>query len=421
MKPLYEQIRPQTLDQIVGQEHLIGTDGKISLIVRSQKPSSLILHGPPGTGKTTIARLYAKAFNLPFHSATGVLQSTAELKQLLTEGAKIPLLRRQILLFLDEIHRLNKAQQDLFLPFLEEGSLILVGATTENPSFSLNNALLSRVRTFTLKPLDTSALLKIIDQCEATVGPLNIPPEWRTQICDLSLGDARFLIHLVEAVSKIPVAERTSENLSRHLNQRPVLYDRDGDEHHNLISALHKSVRGSDPDAALYWLARMLQGGEDPLFIARRVVRMASEDIGLADPQALTITLNAHQTYQMLGSPEGELALAEAVIYLSLAPKSNAIYKAFGQAKEAAEKTPHLPPPKEILNAPTRWMKEQGLGKGYLYDHDSPDGFSGQSYFPPEMERPTFYQPVARGFEREMIRRIQYFLNLRASRNGGSL
>lgn len=407
--PLYEKLRPQKLSEISGQDHLVGKDGYLTHLVEKGRPVSLLLFGPPGCGKTTIARLYAKAFNLPFTSLSGVLQSTAELKKLLKEGQETPLFHRQIILFVDEIHRFNRAQQDIFLPFLEDGSLILIGATTENPSFVLNNALLSRLRTLTLHSLTGESLEKITARYESLHKPLPLTPDARDWLLNLAQGDARHLLNAIETIGELPDGQYTQENLVHFLQKRAPLYDRDKEGHYNLISALHKSIRGSDPDAALYWLCRMLNGGEDPLFIARRLIRCASEDIGLADPQALPFTIAAFQTYQILGSPEGELTLAQAVLYLALAPKSNATYTAYGAAKESAAKTGHLNPPKIILNAPTRLMKEMGYSDGYVYDHDTPAGFSGQDYFPPDLGRQSYYQPVERGFEREMKKRLDYF------------
>ncbi|MES2345154.1 MAG: replication-associated recombination protein A [Chlamydiota bacterium] len=415
--PLYEKLRPKVLSDIAGQEHLVGERGYLKFIVDSKKPTSLLLYGPPGCGKTTIARLYAKAFNIPFISLSGVLQSTAELKKILKEGEENPLFRRQIILFFDEIHRLNKAQQDIFLPFLEDGSLLLVGATTENPSFVLNNALLSRLRVLTLNSLSEDSLENIIKRYESQAKPLPITPEARHFLIAQSAGDGRHLLNLIETIQQLPDAQIYDvEELSHFLQKRPALYDRDGEGHYNLISALHKSIRGSDPDASIYWLARMLEGGEEPLFIARRLIRAATEDVGLADPQALQVALAAYQTYQMLGSPEGELAIAQATIYLALSPKSNAAYRAYEASRKVASESNQLNPPKIILNAPTKLMKEQGLSLGYIYDHDTPEGFSGQDYFPPELERTNFYEPVERGFEREMKKRLDYFARLRSQK-----
>lgn len=410
MIPLYEKFRPKILSEIAGQEHLIEN---LSHIIRSKKPVSLLFYGPPGSGKTTCAKIYANAFNIPFLSMTGVLQSTADLKKILKEQEDHPLLRRQTILFFDEIHRLNRAQQDIFLPFLENGSLILIGATTENPSFSLNSALLSRLRVFTLQTLSDSALLSIIQRCESLLSTHPLTENAKQFLVQLSQGDARYLLNLMETISQLPAKQYDTKELVAVLHRRAPNYDKDREGHYNLISALHKSVRGSDPDAALYWFCRMLDAGEDPLFIGRRLIRMATEDIGLTDPAALGLAMSAYQSYQLLGSPEGDLSLANAVIYLALCPKSNAVYTAYKSAKEKAKQTGHLLPPKTILNAPTPFMKEMGYGDGYIYDHDTEMGFSGQSYFPPEMERQIFYNPVERGFEREMDKRLKFFKHLR--------
>lgn len=418
MIPLAEQMRPQSLDDIVGQEHLLGKDGMITRSIKTGKPLSIILWGPPGSGKTSLARLYAKAFNLHFTSLSAVFSGVADIKRVVKEAEETPLLNRGTLLFVDEIHRFNKAQQDAFLPYLEKGTIVLIGATAENPSFYLNNALLSRMRVLILKPLDHDALDFMLQRYEKKFSPLMLLPDARRKLLDFAQGDGRYLFNLVEGlqgmIQESPLDEKA---LSELLQKRSALFDRNGDQHYNLISALHKSVRGSDPDASLYWFARILEGGEDPLFLARRLIRMASEDIGLADPQALPLAIAARDAYEMLGSPEGELALAQVVVYLALAPKSNALYTAFGAVKQIAGKTSHLPPPSIILNAPTKVMKQLDYGKGYLYDHDMPEAFSGQNYFPDDMEKETFYHPVERGFEREMLKRIRYFNKLRQERN----
>ena len=411
--PLSEQLRPKSLSDVAGQDHLVGPDGYITRIVSNKRPLSLLLSGPPGCGKTTIARLYAAAFSLPFQTMSAVFNSALELKKLLKEGIDSPLFFRQTILFVDEIHRFNRAQQDLFLPFLEDGSIVLIGATTENPSFSLNGALLSRLRVLTLNALSQPALNLIIDRYELQKGTSRFDLESRNYLISLSQGDGRHLLNLLENLEQAPDAPLNCTELAHLLQKRAPLYDKNREGHYNLISALHKAVRGSDPDAALYWFCRMLDGGEDPLFISRRLIRMASEDIGLADPHALQVALSGEDAYRRLGSPEGELALAEVLLYLALAPKSNAIYTAYKEAKQKAQETGHLSPPKHILNAPTPLMKEMGYGNDYAYDPDTPDGFSGQEYFPETVERLTFYRPVERGFEREMKKRIEYFTSLR--------
>lgn len=410
--PLAEQLRPQKLEDIVGQEHLLQSDGLILHSIRNGMPLSMIFWGPPGSGKTSLARLYAKAFSRRFVSLSAVFSGIADLKKVIREAEEHPLLDKGVLLFVDEIHRFNKAQQDAFLPFLENGTLVLIGATTENPSFHLNNALLSRVRVLTLESLTLEALDLLLQRYERIHGCLNIVPAAKQYLLQLAQGDGRYLLNLVENFRGMEKTLET-EDLRSLLQKRAALFDRSGDQHYNLISALHKAVRGSDPNAALYWFARMLEGGEDPLFIARRLIRMATEDIGLADPQALPFAIAARDAYEMLGSPEGELALAQIVIYLALAPKSNASYTAYSQARHAAAETAHFNPPSVILNAPTNLMKELGYGKGYAYDHDTPQGFSGQDYFPKELGRQEFYHPVERGFEREMKKRLKYFSELR--------
>lgn len=413
MSPLAEQLRPKTLEEVVGQNHLVGTDGFITKIIKSGKPLSIVLWGPPGSGKTSIARLYAKAFKVPFYSISAIFSGVADLKKIVKEIEEAPLLQGAVL-FVDEIHRFNKAQQDAFLPYIEKGTLVLVGSTAENPSFYLNDALLSRLRVLTLKSLDEDALNLLLQRYESEKGPLPLTEEARKLIIFSAQGDGRFLLNLVENLQGVDAKTPLNENdLQNYLQRRSALYDRQGDQHYNMISALHKSVRGSDPDAALYWLARMLEGSEDPLFLARRMIRMATEDIGLADPQALQICIAARDAFEMLGSPEGELALAEAIVYLALAPKSNAIYKAYGEARDLASQTTQMSPPSIILNAPTKLMKKIGYGKGYHYDHDAENAFSGQNYFPDGMERKEFYEPVERGFEREMKKRKEYFNNLR--------
>jgi putative ATPase len=412
--PLSEQLRPKSLNEIIGQDHLVGKNGFITSVINRGKPLSIILWGPPGSGKTSIARLYAKAFSLHFETISAVFSGVADLKKLLKNAEETPLFTQSILLFVDEIHRFNKAQQDAFLPYLENGRLILVGATVENPSFYLNNALLSRMRVLKLNPLTEENLESLLKRYEGLKGNLNLDKEARQYLIHLAQGDGRYIFNLIENIQGVPsTAPLTVRELENLFQKKSPLFDKNTDQHYNLISALHKSVRGSDPDASLYWFARILNGGEEPLFIARRLIRMATEDVGLADPQALQLAIAARDAYEMLGSPEGELALAQVVVYLALAPKSNAIYTAYQKATAAAAETGHLDPPYIILNAPTKLMRDAGYGKGYIYDHDTPEAFSGQNYLPESMERTEFYSPVERGFEREMKKRIKYFKNLR--------
>lgn len=421
-RPLADQLRPKTLAEVIGQSHLIGPDGPLGAMLAAKNLSSIIFWGPPGVGKTTIARLLADETDLAFVQISAIFTGVPELRKVF-ESAR---LRRQngrgTLLFVDEIHRFNKAQQDGFLPHMEDGTILLVGATTENPSFELNAALMSRAQVMVLERLSVDDLELLARRAEAETGrPLPLTPDARRAILEMADGDGRALLNLAEQVfgwaGETPLDR---DGLTRRLSRRAPKYDKSGEEHYNLISALHKSVRGSDPDAALYWLARMLLGGEDPRFLARRITRMAVEDIGLADPAAQGVCLEAWQTYERLGSPEGELALAQAVIYLALAPKSNAAYMAFKAAMASARETGSKMPPKHILNAPTRMMKDQGYGAGYAYDHDAEDGFSGQNYFPDDMKRGVFYLPAERGNERELKKRLDYFVKLRARRGSGS-
>lgn len=414
--PLAERFRPQDFESIVGQPQLTGPTGFITRTIKQKRPVSILLYGPPGSGKTSIAKLYAKAFDMRFVSLSAVRDGIAELKKLIQETEATPLLGKSILLFVDEIHRFNKAQQDAFLPYVESGKVILVGATAENPSFYLNPALLSRLRVLQLHSLDDQSLNILIKRYEQTVKPLPISEKARQFLIQMAQGDGRYLLNLIENLEHCdPSTILEIEDLEKILQARAALYDRAGENHYNLISALHKSVRGSDPDAALYWFTRMMEGGEEPLFIARRLIRMASEDIGLADPEALKLAIAAREAYQALGSPEGELALAQTVIYLAVAPKSNAVYIAYNESKALAAETGQLPPPSIILNAPTKMMKELGYGKGYRYDHEEENAFSGQDYFPEKVGRQTFYRPVERGFERECIKRLEYFKRLRES------
>ncbi len=384
-QPLAEKLRPKTFDEVVGQDHLLGPDGFLTRVIAEGEPRSIILWGPPGCGKTTLARLYAKAFKARMVSFSAVFSGVADLRKVIKETKESPLFRT--VLFVDEIHRFNKAQQDGFLPYVEDGTITLIGATTENPSFALNDALLSRAQVLQLHPLDDLALDKLITRAN-----LQLTPDQRTALIHAAQGDGRYLLNLIETDPTRPTL-------------RPALYDRAADSHYNLISALHKCIRGSDPDAALYWLCRMLEGGEDPLFLCRRLIRIASEDVGLADPQALPLAIAARDAYQQLGSPEGELALAQLTIYLSLAPKSRATNDAYDNARALAKKTTQHPPPKHILNAPTPLMKSLGYGTPST-DHN----------FPKEVTPPTFYKPVPQGFEREMQKRLTYFQNLRQNR-----
>ena len=420
-RPMADALRPKSLAEVVGQEHLTSEDGPLARMAATGRVPSLILWGPPGTGKTTIARLLADLTDDHFEQISAIFSGVADLKKVFAAARERRTTGRGTILFVDEIHRFNRAQQDGFLPVVEDGTITLIGATTENPSFELNAALLSRCMTLTLNRLDEAALRRLAERAEAHVGrPLPLTEGAFAALVRMADGDGRYFLNIVEEVfAAVPEdgAPLDVEALSAIVRQRLPVYDKSRDGHYNLISALHKSIRGSDPDAALYWLARMLAAGEDPLYIARRLVRMASEDVGLADPQALEQTVAAREAYEQLGSPEGELALAQAAVYLATAPKSNAVYKAFGAAMKAARQTGSLMPPKIILNAPTKLMKEQEYGAGYLYDHDQPDAFSGQDYFPPEMGRRRFYHPPERGFEREINRRLEWWDRLRAQRS----
>jgi putative ATPase len=422
-RPLADRLRPQRLEEIVGQDHLIGPNAPIGRMLAASQISSMILWGPPGCGKTTLARLIAEKVDLHFEMLSAIFSGVADLRKIFEAAKQRRLMGRGTLLFIDEIHRFNRSQQDGFLPHVEDGTIILVGATTENPSFELNGALLSRCQVFVLNRLHETDLETLLKRAEELMGfalPLN--EEARAALIAMADGDGRYLLNMAEELFRLPpdlVLDPAA--LAKAVQKRAPLYDKAQEGHYNLISALHKSLRGSDTDAALYWLARMLAGGEDPKYIARRLLRFAVEDIGLADPQALVQALSAWDAYDRLGSPEGELAIAQCVIYLGTAPKSNAAYEALSAANEAARRTGSLMPPKHILNAPTRLMKDLGYGKGYSYDHDTAEAFSGQNYFPDGMARQRFYNPVERGFERDILKRIEYWDRLRGKKAQGDL
>jgi putative ATPase len=415
-RPLADRLRPRSLDEVVGQDHLLGADGPIGRMLASGRIASMILWGPPGCGKTTLARLLADKTDLHFEPLSAVFSGVADLRKVFDAAKGRRGVGRGTLLFVDEIHRFNRAQQDGFLPYVEDGTVTLVGATTENPSFELNGALISRCQVFVLHRLDDKALELLLARAEQTEKrTLPLDENARAALRAMADGDGRHLLNMAEELFHLP-ADRgplDSRALAEAVQRRMPLYDKAQESHYNLISALHKSLRGSDADAALYWLARMLAGGEDPLYVARRMVRFANEDVGLADPDAILQALAAWDTYERLGSPEGELALAQCVIYLATAPKSNAAYRAMGSAQAAARETGSLMPPKHILNAPTRLMRDLGYAKGYEYDHDTEEGFSGQNYFPDGMARREFYRPAERGFEREIRKRLDYWAKLR--------
>ncbi|HEX3952041.1 MAG TPA: replication-associated recombination protein A [Stellaceae bacterium] len=414
--PLADRLRPQSLADIVGQDHLIGPEGPIGRMVARRQLASMILWGPPGCGKTTIARLLAQGTDLAFEPISAVFSGVADLRKIFEAAKKRRAMGQGTLLFVDEIHRFNRAQQDAFLPYVEDGTVILVGATTENPSFELNGALLSRAQVFVLRRLDDAGLEALLARAERNIAhALPLTDDGRAALRAMADGDGRFLFNLVEEIDRLPREPLLGpQQLAELVQRRAPLYDKQQEGHYNLISALHKSLRGSDTDAALYWLARMLAGGEDPLYVLRRLTRAAIEDIGLADPQALVQALAAWDTYDRLGSPEGELAIAQLVIYLATAPKSNAAYTAFGEARQMARETGSLMPPMHILNAPTRLMRDLGYGSGYVYDHATEEGFSGQNYFPDGIARRNFYRPRERGFEREIKKRLDYWDKLRA-------
>ncbi len=421
-RPLADRLRPLAMDQVVGQGHLLGVDGPIGRQVQAGRLSSMMLWGPPGTGKTTIARLLAEHTDFYFEPLSAVFTGVADLRKVFERARERRKGGQGTLLFIDEIHRFNRVQQDGFLPYVEDGTIILVGATTENPSFELNAALLSRAQVLVLNRLDDAALEELLVRAEkADAKPLNLEPEARASLRAMADGDGRYLLNMAEEVLALEPSDKplSTNDLAQVVQKRMPLYDKSQDGHFNLISALHKSLRGSDTDAALYWFARMLDGGEDPNYIARRLARFAVEDIGLADPQALVQATAAWDAYERLGSPEGELALVQLVIYLGSAPKSNAAYRAEAAAKRAAKETGSLMPPMHILNAPTKMMKDLGYSKGYEYDHDAQDGFSGQNYFPDEMARGRYYQPKEIGFEREIKKRLDYWQKLRARKTPG--
>ena len=414
LAPLPERMRPKSLQHVVGQDHLLGEGGPLTLLLEKKFLPSLILWGPPGSGKTTLAALLADAVGMELIQVSAIFTGVQDLKKVFERAAYLSQSGQRVLLFVDEIHRFNRAQQDAFLPHMESGLITLVGATTENPSFELNGALLSRAQVLTLKSLGFEALDVLLQRAEAILGHIfNLSVEAKEALFEMAQGDGRYFLSLLESLS-LKEGHIKVEDLSTLLQRKGPNHDKKGEQHYNLISVLHKAIRGSHVDAALYWFSRMMHGGEDPLYVGRRMIRMASEDIGMADPQALPFVVAAVSSFERLGSPEGELALAQAVVYLATAPKSNGVYKAFNKAWERAGHTSDLMPPMHSLNAPTELMKKQGYGKGYRYDHDTPEGFSGQNYFPEDLREESFYSPVKRGFEREIKKRLEYWAKRRS-------